>query len=181
MERIVDCHYPIPSFLRELHGTCEVNIVLSFSTFVFGNFRQYVVFDFGKELHLGLEMSVEIGSQEFLKEFSEEKTKLALDGPFWDDGYRTIVPFRPKTPSVFGNENLTDLYKLPRTEDIVPCPLLDESQGLHKDNYRDIMHQLLFVEEFYIRKQVARLDKNIHFNTVFKLDLNRFHRTGWLA
>lgn len=133
-----------------------MEIVVSFSTLVFGSFRQFVVFDFGKESHLALQMNIEIGSQEFLQEFSEEKAKLVLQGPQWDDGYRKIIAFAHKTPSVFNNEYLTAKYKLPRPGDIVPSPLLDGSQGLSKETYLDIMHQLLFVEEFYIRKKVSR-------------------------
>ena len=57
---------------------------------------------------------------------------------------------------MFNNEHLVAKYKLPRREDIVPLTLLDGSKGLSKDNYKDVMHQLLFVEEFYIRQQFAR-------------------------
>lgn len=169
VERVDDCHYHVPPYLRALDSNCEVEVALSFSTFVFGNFRQYLVFDFGQESPLALEFCVEIGSQEFLRELSEEKTKLALGGPLWDESYWKIVPFECKTSSVFKNDNLTDLYKLPvdRVDDVVPCPLLDESQGLSEKNYKDIMHQLLFVEEFYIRKQVARLDLKNSALTVF--------------
>lgn len=149
-------HYQVASHLRVLHGSCEVEIVVSFSTLVFGSFRQFVVFDFGKQSHLALEMNIEIGSQDFLQEFKEEKAKLDLKGPIWDDGSRKIIPFGPKPPSVFNNEYLTAKYQLPRPDDIVPSPILDGSQGLSKENYLDVMHQLLFVEEFYIRKKVAR-------------------------
>ena len=133
-----------------------MEIVVSFSTLVFGSFKQFVVFDFGKETHLAVRMYIEIGSQEFLQEFSEEKAKLVLEGPLWDDGSRKIISFGHKTPSVFNNDCLTAKYKLPRPDDIVPSPLLDGSQGLSKENYLDVMHQLLFVEELYIRKKVAR-------------------------
>ena len=155
-ELIDELHYPVTSCLHALQGRCEVEIVVAFSTLVFGSFRQFVVFDFGKETHLAFEMSIEIGSQEFLQEFSEEKTKLALLGPLWDDGSRKIIPFGRVAPSVFNDDYLTVKYKLPRSEDIVPSPLLEGSQGLSKENYIDVMHQLLFVEEFYIRKQVSR-------------------------
>ena len=149
-------HYPVKSHLRKWHGSYEVEIVVSFSTLVFGNFAQVLVLDFGKENHVAVKMSIEVGSQEFLQEFREAKTKLTLDWQLWDDGSREIVKFEPKQPSVFNNEHLIAKYKLPRSEDIVPSPLLEGSQGLSKENYKDVMHQLLFAEEFYIRQQIAR-------------------------
>lgn len=149
-------HYPVNSHLHASHSSCEVEIVVSFSSLVFGNFAQVLVLDFGKENHLAMRMNIEVGSQEFLKEFSEAKTNLTLGWPIWDDGSREIIKFNPERPSVFNNEHLIDKYKLPRPDNIVPSPLLDGSQGLSKNSYRDIMHQLLFVEELYIRKKVSR-------------------------
>lgn len=149
-------HYTVKSLLHTSHSFCEVEIVVSFSSPVFGNFSQVLVLDFGKEKSLAMRMSVEVGSQEFLKEFCEAKTNLTLDVPLWDNGWREIIKFEPQRPSVFNNEHLIDKYKLPKGDDIVPSPLFDGSQGLSKNNYKDVMHQLLFVEELYIRKQVAR-------------------------
>ncbi|KAJ7378405.1 helicase [Desmophyllum pertusum] len=183
-ELIDELHYPVTSCLHALQGRCEVEIVVAFSTLVFGSFRQFVVFDFGKETHLAFEMSIEIGSQEFLQEFSEEKTKLALLGPLWDDGSRKIIPFGRAAPSVFNDDYLTVKYKLPRSEDIVPSPLLEGSQGLSKENYIDVMHQLLFVEEFYIRKQVASFNvQGVHLHAaklVVKKDDFLCAQEGWL-
>ncbi|KAJ7378398.1 hypothetical protein OS493_023654 [Desmophyllum pertusum] len=183
-ELIDELHYPVTSCLHALQGSCEVEIVVAFSTLVFGSFRQFVVFDFGKETHLAFEMSIEIGSQEFLQEFSEERTKLALLGPLWDDGSRKIIPFGRAAPSVFNDDYLTVKYKLPRSEDIVPSPLLEGSQGLSKENYIDVMHQLLFVEEFYIRKQVASFNvQGVHLHAaklVVKKDDFLCAQEGWL-
>lgn len=149
-------HYPVKPNLQESRGSCEVEIVVSFSTLVFGYFAQVLVLDFGKAKHLAVKMTVEVGSQKFLQEFGEAKANLTLDWPLWDDGSRDIIKFEPKRPSVFNNEHLVAKYKLPKREDIVPSTLLDGSKGLSKDNYKDVMHQLLFVEEFYIRQQFAR-------------------------
>lgn len=149
-------HYAVKSHLHTSHSICEVEIVVSFSSPVFGNFGQVLVLDFGKEKNLAMRMSVEVGSQEFLKEFCEAKTNLTLNWPLWDNGSREIIKFEPQRPSVFNNEHLIDKYKLPKPDEIVPSALLDGSQGLSKNSYKDVMHQLLFVEEMYIRKQVAR-------------------------
>ena len=149
-------HYRVKPYLQESHGSCKVEIVVSFSSLVFGYFAQVLVLDFGKEKHLAVKMSIEVGSQKFLQEFGEAKTNLALDWPLWDDGSREIIKFEPKRSSVFNNEHLVTKYKLPKREDIVPSTLLDGSKGLTKENYKDVMHQLLFVEEFYIRQQFAR-------------------------
>ena len=151
-----DVHYPVEPYLRALDGNCEVDIVVTFSTLVFGSFSQILVLDFGSESHLAVKMNVEVGSQEFLQEFGEEKSQLTLNGKLWDDGSRQIVKFEPKPTSVFRNEHLIDKYQLPSAEQIVPSPLLDRSQGLSPRNYTNVMHQLLFVEELYIRKQIAR-------------------------
>ena len=150
-------HYQMEPNLHKLQGRCEVDIVISFSTLMFGNFGQVLVLDFGNQSHLSVEMNIEVGSQEFLEEFSEKKSHLNLDWTLWDDGSREIVKSEAKSPSVFNNEHLIDKYQLPRAEEIVPTPLLDKFQGLNQGNYAiNVMHQLLFVGEVYIRKQIAR-------------------------
>jgi len=149
-------HYPVQPYLHDSHGSCEVEIIISFSTLLFGYFEQVLVLDFGKEKHLAVKMTIEVGSQNFLQEFQEAKKNLTLDWPLWDDGSREIIKFEPKRPSLFNNEHLVAKYKLPKREDIVPSALLDGSESLNNDNYKDVMHQLLFVEEIYIRRQVAR-------------------------
>lgn len=149
-------HYPVKADLHASHSTCQVKIIISFSTLVFGYFAQVLVLDFGKEKHLAVKMSIEVGSQRFLQDFGEAKANLTLDWPLWDDGSREIIRFEPKRPSVFNNEHLVAKYKLPKREDIVPSTLLDGCKGLNKDNYKDVMHQLLFVEELYVRQQFAR-------------------------
>lgn len=140
-----------------MEGICEVEITVTFSTLVFGSFAQVLVLDFGKESSpLAVKMNIEVGSQEFLQDFHEDKSELALEWAPWDDGSRKIIKFEPKQPTVFNDDPLMEKYKLPKAEDIVPCPLLDQSQGLSPRNYVAVMHQLLFVEEVYIRKQIAR-------------------------
>ena len=149
-------HYQIELNLNKLQGSCEVDIVVSFSTLMFGNFGQVLVLDFETQSYLSVEMNIEVGSQELLEEFSEKKSHLNLDWTSWDDGSREIVKSEAKNPSVFNNEHLLDKYQLPRAEEIEPSPLLDKSQGLNQGNYANVMHQLLFVEEVFIRKQIAR-------------------------
>ena len=152
--------YSVPPYLRELHGSCEVDITVIFSSSVFGNFSQLVVFDFGQRSHLALDLSIDVGSQEFLSAFAEGKSKLIADWSPWDNGSMKVIAFHSKISPVFDNEGLLSKYKLPlRPEDIVPSPILIGSGCLSKENYKDVMHQLLFVEESYIRKQVARYSK----------------------
>lgn len=152
-----DLHYAVEPHLRSLNGIYQAEIVVTFSALVFGSFSQVLVLDFGRDsAHLSVIMNVEVGSQEFLEEYGVEKCKLSLDGTLWDDGSRNIVKFEPKQASTFSNDNLLDMYKLPKQEEMVPSALLDKSQGLRPQNYKRVMHQLLFVEEVYIRKQIAR-------------------------
>ncbi|XP_015762501.1 PREDICTED: uncharacterized protein LOC107341573 [Acropora digitifera] len=151
-----DLHYAVEPHLRSLNGIYQAEIVVTFSALVFGSFSQVLVLDFGRDsAHLSVIMNVEVGSQEFLEEYGNEKCKLSLDGTLWDDGSRNIVKFEPKQASTFSNDDLLDTYKLPKQEEMVPSALLDKSQGLRPHNYKKVMHQLLFVEEVYIRKQVA--------------------------
>ena len=152
-----DLHYALKPHLPPLEGSYELEIVVSFSTLVFGNFAQVLVLDFGREsAHLAIKMNVEVGSQEFWQEYGEEKAKLTLDWTLWDDESRKIVKFEPKHPLPFNNDYLLDMYKLPREDEMVPCPLIDKGQDLRPENYKNVMHQLLFIEEFFIRKQIAR-------------------------
>ncbi|KAK2571999.1 putative helicase with zinc finger domain, partial [Acropora cervicornis] len=152
-----DLHYAVEPHLRSLNGIYQAEVVVTFSALVFGSFSQVLVLDFGRDsAHLSVIMNVEVGSQEFLEEYGNEKCKLSLDGTLWDDGSRNIVKFEPKQASTFSNDDLLDAYKLPKQEEMVPSALLDKSQGLRPHNYEKVMHQLLFVEEVYIRKQIAR-------------------------
>ncbi|XP_068761782.1 3'-5' exoribonuclease HELZ2-like isoform X3 [Montipora capricornis] len=156
-----DLHYALKPHLPSLEGSYELEINVAFSTLVFGNFAQVLVLDFGGDsAHLAVKMNVEVGSQEFWQEYGEEKAKLTLDWTLWDDGSRKIVKFEPKQPLPFNNDYLLGMYKLPREDEMVPCALFDKGQGLRPENYKNVMHQLLFIEEFYIRKQIARF--NVH-------------------
>ncbi|XP_068760491.1 3'-5' exoribonuclease HELZ2-like isoform X4 [Montipora capricornis] len=156
-----DLHYALKPHLPPWKGSYELEINVTFSTLVFGNFAQVLVLDFGRDsAHLAVKMNVEVGSQEFWQEYGEEKAKLTLDWTLWDDGSRKIVKFEPKQPLPFNNYYLLDMYKLPREDEMVPCPLFDKGQGLRPENYKNVMHQLSFIEDFYIRKQIARF--NVH-------------------
>ncbi|XP_068672377.1 3'-5' exoribonuclease HELZ2-like isoform X2 [Montipora foliosa] len=156
-----DLHYALKPDLPPWKGSYELEVNVTFSTLVFGNFAQVLVLDFGRDsAHLAVKMNVEVGSQEFWQEYGEEKAKLTYDWTLWDDGSRKIVKFEPKQPLPFNNDYLLDMYKLPREDEMVPCPLFDKGQGLRPENYKNVMHQLLFIEEFYIRKQIARF--NVH-------------------
>ena len=73
----------------------------------------------------------------------------------WDDGSLEIVGLEPNPNTVSDGEALANVYKLPkRLENVVSAQIL--KYELDRDNYRRVLHQLLFAEEMFMRKQLSR-------------------------
>ena len=103
-------------------------------------------------------MNIDVGTEAFLQEVTKERDKLRFDQPLWDDSSKQIIKFEPRPPdSTDESKKLLARYKLPsRPEVIVPSSLMTGDQALNWTNYRRVMHQLLFVEEYSMRQEISR-------------------------
>lgn len=130
---------------------------ISFNSETKGSFPQSVVFDFGKAPYLVVKLHVDVHSVMLLEKLKTERSKLTMDCQSWTDAKMKIVEFEPKPASYALDLQILKKYPLPeRPEVIYPTELLDEEKGLSPDNYRRVMHSLLFVEETFMRKEIGR-------------------------
>ena len=73
----------------------------------------------------------------------------------WDDGSFEVVGMEPNSNLTLNDKLLKNTYKLPkRLENVVSAQILKGE--LNRDNYKRSLHQLLFAEEMFMRKQLSR-------------------------
>ena len=68
----------------------------------------------------------------------------------WDERSMEVVRFVHKTGEALQGEHLSRIYSLPKQVDIT-------ADELSRDNYKNVMHQLLFVEEGFMKDEISRL------------------------
>ena len=127
-----------------------VQVRIKFSSKVFGDFRQTLVFDFGYGLVLARSLSVSILSRDMysskqvfssrtsychILEWSEEEMELVncIDLPEMD------------------LDRLCDQYSIP---DVLPD--LSGCTDFTRETYCKLWHDILFIEEQYIQRELAR-------------------------
>ena len=78
-----------------------------------------------------------------------------LQEKMWDDGSVEIIKFQSQTNVASDEETLVNAFKLPkRLENIVSAQVM--KYELTMENYKRVLHQLLFAEEMFMRKQLSR-------------------------
>lgn len=153
--------------------THTVNV--SFSTNIYGTFRQSVVFDFGTEPVLVKHICVDVVPVSDMDKMTEIKKDLVVyTAKRWDDSNAVIVPFVSGFVVAQTAEQLSDAEYEKQLMERYPCPSamnLQLSQStitekrLTRNNYRNRMHELLFVEE------IARYETVARFNLTTKLKI----------
>ena len=148
--------YRLPDWIDMKEGQMKVAVSVSFETATFNRtFTQCLRFDFGKRPYLLQGLNVDIASEKSLDTISATRQKLKLDPAVWRVGSVDVVP-SPETAGM----NRQDLlllkeYKLPeRIENVVSAQIVDGNMTV--DNYKRVMHQLLFTEELFIKKAISR-------------------------
>ncbi|XP_048588777.1 helicase with zinc finger domain 2-like isoform X4 [Nematostella vectensis] len=134
------------------HST-TVEVWVSFTTTVFGSFSQCILFDFGKGPCLVKNFNVDIVSDEelyTLKQARQEVPKNSTWNPEDSVIVRTVTDRR-----VDAVEELQIKYPCPADpQSLVSTQIL--SGKLNERSYHQTMHQLLFVEEVFMKQQIAR-------------------------
>ena len=134
----------------------KVVVSISFeATASTGTFTQCLRFDFGKEPFLLQGLNVDIASEEALDKLSATRQELKLHSSVWKEGSVDIIP-APETSDMSSQDLLLlKKYKLPaRIENVISAQVIDGTMTV--DNYKRVMHQLLFTEELFMKKAISR-------------------------
>ncbi|ESO87147.1 hypothetical protein LOTGIDRAFT_106967, partial [Lottia gigantea] len=136
-----------------------------FKTDIFGTFRQSIIFDFGFETVLMREIQVE--SETDLDKLASDI--IITEANRWTKDKVNITPFQLSSEYLSeSDKNLLAKYSLPQAEKF-SRPESAIMQTLNKKNYREWMHEMLYLEE------MAQFSSISGFNIKTALQLvNRF-------
>lgn len=135
-------------FLSKTSGHMDVSFTVSFESSLYGSFDQCVVFDFGKTPYLVRRLNADVRSKHLSQTpiVSQHVTVSAV----WDERCVDVVKFDHKTGAeTLKAEHLSRKYSLPKKVNIA-------ADELHRDNYKTVMHQLLFMEEGFMKNEISR-------------------------
>ena len=145
--KLKDSWYKSPSSKR-LVGRVRVAITVSFKSPLYGSFEQLVVFDFGRKPYLLKKLNADVTSEPMTLPSAPEH--LASRAPaIWDERSVEVVRFIHATREALQAEHLSRKYGLPRQVDIT-------DELLSPKIYKSVMHQLLFLEERFMKEQISR-------------------------
>ena len=139
-------------------GQMKVDVSVSFQAATSTADRTYtqcLQFDFGKQPYLLHGLNVDIASKEALDSISITREKLKLDSGVWTEGSVEVVASLVTTSESCQDRVLQQRYKLPvRIENVVSAQVMEVN--ITAENYRRVMHQLLFTEELFMKKAISR-------------------------
>uniref|UniRef100_A0A8C6KTW6 Probable helicase with zinc finger domain n=1 Tax=Nothobranchius furzeri TaxID=105023 RepID=A0A8C6KTW6_NOTFU len=151
---------------------CVYKVAVSFSTEIFGTFRQTIVFDFGSEPVLMQRIMVDAASIEDLEHLMAARQQLLMTAKRWDSSCKTIVEFCPNETMADLERSLLSRYQIPLSADqLFTQSVLDKT--LTKDNYQARLHDLLYIEEIAQYKEVSKFNIKVNMQLV-----NSFMLTG---
>uniref|UniRef100_A0A1A8PGK2 Probable helicase with zinc finger domain n=2 Tax=Nothobranchius rachovii TaxID=451742 RepID=A0A1A8PGK2_9TELE len=151
---------------------CVYKVAVSFSTEIFGTFRQTIVFDFGSEPVLMQRIMVDAASIEDLEHLMAARQQLLMTAKRWDSSCKTIVEFCPNETMAELERGLLSRYQIPLSADqLFTQSVLDKT--LTKDNYQARLHDLLYIEEIAQYKEVSKFNIKVNMQLV-----NSFMLTG---
>ena len=149
--KLNDLWYRAPN--TRITGHVKVTLKVSFESSLFGSFQQWVLFDFGRKPYLIQKLNADVVGSLLLNEQTSVRNNLASHQ--WDECSVQVVKFGHGTKAALHNEHLSRFYSLPKE----PGNLVSTSgntEALTSQNYKDVMHQLLFLEELYMKKEISR-------------------------
>ena len=143
--------YKLPD-VNNFSGLAKVSFTVSFESSLYGSFDQCIVFDFGTKPYLVRRLNVDVQSESppQISIVSQHVTATAI----WDEHSMDVVRFVQKTGQALQAEHLSRIYSLQKQEKIT-------AKELRRDNYKTVMHQLLFVEEGFMTNELSRYSKHL--------------------
>ncbi|KAJ8977192.1 hypothetical protein NQ317_018075 [Molorchus minor] len=148
----------------------EYRINVVFTTGIFGTFRQSVVFDFSSEPVLVKHLCVDVVPDTDLDKINEIRKEMIVSiAERWTAHNSDILPFYSKLVNTSANEEwekrLRSMYPCPQAETFLLSHATVSERRFTKNNYRERMHELLFIEE------MARYDLIAQYNLTTKLQM----------
>lgn len=155
--------YTLPWHSDDRKGRMEVVITVSFNTTKLNQtFTQCLRFDFGKKPYLLQGLNVDIANRDALRGVSEIRQQLQLDPTVWTEGSIDIVPWPEITDTGHHDVLLLEKYRLPeRIENVISLQIVERK--LSMENYKRVMHQLLFTEELFRKKAISRCEDEMNY------------------
>ena len=145
--KLEDSWYKSPNSER-LVGHVKVALAVSFESSLYGSFEQLVLFDFGRKPYLVKKLNADVTSESNTLPIAREH--LASQAPaIWDESSVEVVRFNQATREALQAEHLLRKYSLPRQLEIA-------DELLSPKIYKSVMHQLLFVEERFMKEEISR-------------------------
>ena len=139
----------------------EYKVTISFKAEIFGIFRQTVVFSFGSAPYLRKDVSVEVKpASDSLEELQLKELQdiLVKHTERWNQANCVIKDFQPsiQTPNQ-EDQFLYRNYPMPQPTTFRPSKNVVEP-NLTKFNYKDRMHDLLYIEEMAQFEQISQFN-----------------------
>ncbi|XP_069807997.1 probable helicase with zinc finger domain [Dendropsophus ebraccatus] len=143
---------------------CLYKVIITFTTEIFGTFRQTVVFDFGVEPVLMQRIMVDAASTEDLEYLMHARQQLLTTAKRWDSMSKTIVEFEPNETTEL-ERSLLSRYQIPLSADqLFTQSVLDKT--LTRTNYQSRLHDLLYIEEIAQYKEVSKFNIKVQLQLV---------------
>ena len=146
--------YKLPD-VDNVSRLAKVSLTVSFESSLYGSFDQCIVFDFGTKPYLVRRLNVDVQSESppQISIVSKHVTATAI----WDEHSMDVVRFVQKTGQALQAEHSSRIYSLQKQGKIT-------AKELRRDNYKTVMHQLLFVEEGFMTNELSRYSKHFIYN-----------------
>ncbi|KAL1517728.1 hypothetical protein ABEB36_001459 [Hypothenemus hampei] len=147
-----DQEWIAPELLQASYTVIEYKITVDFKTQIFGTFRQSIVFDFGTEPLLVQHLCVDLINESNRDTLQEIRRELANSiAERWTENNCDIVKFQSALVDTNDhdewNNELCSLYPYPAAGTFVLSQGTINDIGLTANNYRERMHELLYIEE----------------------------------
>ena len=145
----------------------EYKIEITFKATVYGTFKQSVIFSFGSEPYLRKDVSVDVkpALDDEESKLEELQDILVAQGERWNEKNCQIRDFNPPLQIVPPEDTfLYQNYPMPQPVSFKPSKAVIE-HSLTKMNYKQRMHDLLYIEE------MAQFEQISHFNVKVTLKI----------
>ena len=147
-----------------------VQFRIQFSSSVFGDFKQKIVFDFGQDLILVRSLFVSVISKNICSSIEDPPSRTRYCCIWeWSEEMMELVPCK----DLLGMDlDLCDQYSIP---DVLPDP--SECAEFTRETYCQHWHDILFIEEEYIQREIARYGDDLwSIQLHFVFSFNQFYQ-----
>jgi len=146
--KLNDTWYQSPRTNRP-SGRLEVSLTVTFESRLYGSFEQLVLFDFGKKPYLVKRLNADVMSESLSQTSIVPEHATTSPPAVWDEVSMEVVRFVHGTSEAVQAEHLSRTYCLPKKREIT-------AETLSPAVYKSLMHQLLFVEEGFMKDEISR-------------------------